>query len=253
MQRISNETITVDVDLAHGGRISSLKWKEFEFVVQRRDHPMEWGWFGMVPWAGRVNNGLIKDLDGTEYSLPTNWDPPHAEHGFGFVSEWEVTGPNSSALVLPDPYFPAIAEQRIDLDGNSLTWTLNYIANGNTLPAWVGFHPWFPKHLNDGDEVELIFEPEKMLIRSPNYLPTGEYVAIPPKPWDDAFSGVKQDPILRWKNQAQIRLTSNVPWWVVYTEDPTGICVEPQTAPPDAANLGIEGAHSITATFTFSD
>ena len=92
-----------------------------------------------------------------------------------------------------------------------------------------------------------------MLVRGANYLPTGEYVEIPPKPWDDAFSGVKKDPILRWPYQAEVHIQSNVPWWVVYTEDPIGICVEPQTAPPDAANLGIEGAHSITATFTFSD
>ncbi|MEI6649359.1 MAG: galactose mutarotase [Actinomycetes bacterium] len=253
MQRISNDQISVEVDLQHGGRISSLKWKDFEFVLQRREHPMEWGWFGMVPWAGRINEGRIRDSDGGEHILPTNWDPPHAEHGFGFVSEWEVTGPNSSALVMPEPYFPAIAEQRFEIENNSLTWTLEYLANGTTLPAWVGFHPWFPKHLGDGPEVELIFEAEKMLVRGPNYLPTGEYVPIPPKPWDDAFSGVKNDPILQWPGQAKIRISSEVPWWVVYTEDPMGICVEPQTAPPDAANLDIQGAHRVSATFTFSD
>jgi aldose 1-epimerase len=37
----------------------------------------------------------------------------------------------------------------------------------------------------------------------------------------------------------------------VYTEDPDGICIEPQTAPPDAQNLGITGEHYIEALFVF--
>jgi aldose 1-epimerase len=40
---------------------------------------------------------------------------------------------------------------------------------------------------------------------------------------------------------------------VVYTEDTDGICVEPQTAPPDAANLGIVGDHYIEALFKFQE
>ena len=43
------------------------------------------------------------------------------------------------------------------------------------------------------------------------------------------------------------------PWWVVYTEDPDGICIEPQTAPPDAQNLGITGEHYIEALFVFEE
>jgi aldose 1-epimerase len=75
---------------------------------------------------------------------------------------------------------------------------------------------------------------------------------MPSPPWDDAFTGVKANAILRWGEAAQIEISSGAPWWVVYTEDPLGICVEPQTAPPDAANLRIVGAHFIEATFTFS-
>jgi len=35
----------------------------------------------------------------------------------------------------------------------------------------------------------------------------------------------------------RIDIESDAPWWVVYTEDSEGICIEPQSAPPDAANL----------------
>ena len=252
LHRISNEEIAVEIDLEHGGRISSLKWQGFQFALPRRDDPMSWGWFGMVPWAGRIDRGLINDIDGTQYSLPTHWDPPHAEHGYGFHSAWSATSPKSWELLLPEPYAPAIAHQRIELEGNTLTWSLEYIAHGCTLPAWVGFHPWFPRSIDGKSEIKLLFSAEKMLIRGDDYLPTGEFTEVPDGPWDDAFTDVRAAPIIRWGDIAQIQISSSVPWWVVYTEDPLGICVEPQTAPPDAANLGIIGSHSIEAKFTFT-
>lgn len=214
---------------------------------------MTWGWFAMVPWAGRIDKGIIKDTFGREFILPTHWDPPHAEHGYGFVSSWESLGPNSSRVNMPAPYTPSYAEQVIAVSGNTLTWSLTYFPNGCTLPAWVGFHPWIPKKIAGGQECELSFSAEKMLLRDQNSIPTGDLVDIPPPPWDDAFLGVTRSPVIRWEGQAQIEISASVPWWVVYNEDPQALCVEPQTAPPNAANLGIEGAHSITATFTFSN
>lgn len=241
------------MDLARGGRISSLKWLGLEFALSYRENPMNWGWFPMVPWAGRIDKGLIKDKDGEEFTLPTQWDPPHAEHGYGFVSSWRSIGPNSSRLDMPSPYAPAHAEQIVEVDGDSMRWSLNYFASGCTLPAWVGFHPWIPKQVREGSDAELSFSPEKMLARGEDGIPTGELVDIPPRPWDDAFFGVNKPPKIRWGNVAQLEITSSVPWWVVYDEDPLAICVEPQTAPPDAANLGITGAHSLSVTFNFSN
>lgn len=252
MQRIIGDQVIVEVDLVRGGRISSVKWNEIEFALAQREDPMNWGWFAMVPWAGRINKGLIRDAAGIEFVLPTHWDPPHAEHGYGFVSPWESTGPNGSRLAMPAPYAPSYAEQTIAVSGNTLTWSLDYFANGCTLPAWVGFHPWLPRKISNGRECELVFSPTKMLLRGKDGIPTGDLVDIPPEPWDDAFFGVAKSPIVRWGNSAQIEIKSSVPWWVVYNEDPLAICVEPQTAPPDAANLGISGAQSISATFTFS-
>ena len=39
---------------------------------------------------------------------------------------------------------------------------------------------------------------------------------------------------------------------MVYTQDPDGLCIEPQTSPPDLANLGIQGEESIEALFIFN-
>ena len=60
-------------------------------------------------------------------------------------------------------------------------------------------------------------------------------------------------PAVVYDGVARIDIECDAPWWVVYTEDPDGICVEPQTAPPDAANLGITGDHYLEALYTFTD
>ena len=81
---------------------------------------------------------------------------------------------------------------------------------------------------------------------------TSELIAPGPQPWDDAFTGIRGTPALVWDGAARIDIESDAPWWVVYTEDSDAICVEPQTAPPDAANLGIRGEHYLEALFIFS-
>ena len=252
MLSLHNEDLAVEIDLEKGARISSLKWNGLEFVVPPRPSLMDWGWYAMVPWAGRIRDGVISSSAGVRHQLPTHWDPPHAEHGFGFFSAWNQTGDRSCELVLPEPYAGAVARQAFSLQDNSFAWELNYEANGCDLPAWLGFHPWFKRKLEIGREADLNFSANKMLVRGADYIPTGELVSPKRQPWDDAFTGVTSDPSIHWEGAALVRIKSSAPWWVVYSEDKEGICVEPQTAPPDASNLGITGAHSLRALFTFS-
>ena len=252
MFSIANDSLTVAVDEKRGSRITSLIWGGLEFVVQERPSLMDWGWYVMVPWAGRIKDGVIKNLAGDDFYLPTNWEPPHAEHGFGFFSAWERTSSNSTRLLLPRPYAPAFAEQKFEIFGSTLRWTIEYTPNGCDIPAWVGFHPWFLRRLERGGDAELEFIAEKMLVRGLDALPTGEYSAPKPLPWDDAFTGVQGNPNIVWPGAARVVIESAAPWWVVYTENEVGICVEPQSAPPDAANLGISGAHQLEVVFTFT-
>jgi aldose 1-epimerase len=84
-------------------------------------------------------------------------------------------------------------------------------------------------------------------------LPTGKLVKPKPEPWDDAFTEIIGTPSVIWVGAARLDIESDAPTWVVYTEDTEGVCIEPQTAPPDAANLGIVGDHYLEALFTFSE
>jgi galactose mutarotase-like enzyme len=75
-----------------------------------------------------------------------------------------------------------------------------------------------------------------MLARGPDGIPTGDRVAPPAGPWDDAFTDLAADPELEWPGQLRLRISSSCAWWVVYSMPEHALCVEPESAPPDALN-----------------
>ena len=254
MQFIDDAEFQINIDLDNGARISSLLWRDMQITVPFRGSVLNYGWYALGPWAGRVRDGLIKDSSGKVFELPTNIDPPHAIHGFGFTSSWQDIGPGRALLQLPAPYDGATLEQRIEVLDDAIRWSLEYDDNGCALPAWLGLHPWFARDIGAGSELELIFNPGKMLQRDKDGMPTGEMVSPPKGPWADAFTEVRGVPSIVYEDVLQIDIESDAPWWVVYTEDSEGICVEPQTAPPDAANLNLipRDANYIEALFIFN-
>jgi len=60
-------------------------------------------------------------------------------------------------------------------------------------------------------------------------------------------------PTVSWEDVLQIKIESDAPYWVVYDQDPEGVCIEPQSAPPDAANLGISSDAYMEALFVFEE
>jgi aldose 1-epimerase len=111
------------------------------------------------------------------------------------------------------------------------------------MPAIVGWHPWFPRVLRDpagfavGEPVVVDLEAGGMLGRGADGLPDGTVVCpIPPEPWDDCFVDVAGAPGVHWPGALEVRIESDAPCWVVYTEREEGVCVEPQTGPPNGLN-----------------
>ena len=76
-----------------------------------------------------------------------------------------------------------------------------------------------------------------MYVRDADGLPTGEVRPPTAGPWDDAFAGVDPSPRLMWPGVLDLELSSTAGYWVVFDERDDALCVEPQTAPPDAVNL----------------
>ena len=254
IMKIEGEKITVEVDLDNGARLSSVKWHGTEFAIQRREGWLSWGWYPMAPWAGRILDGKLRASDGSTLQLRTDVLGPHAIHGLAFDKPWREIAPGVASIDLVAPYEGARLEQKVVIDGDSFTYELSYIANGVDLPAWVGLHTWFPRTINGSPEAEIDFHPEKMLDVTPTLIPTSKYKEPnKPYPWDDVFTGVKGDPAVIWRGEAKLSISSPAEWWVVYTEDPIGVCVEPQTAPPDAQNFGadLSKAHNLFSRFSF--
>ena len=245
--------ISIAIDMDQGARIASLRWRELDFVVPFRGGILTWGWYAMAPWAGRIRDGLITDGNRKTHQLPTAFDPPNAIHGFGLTESWREIGEGRALLELPAPYLGATVEQKIEILDNAMRWSLEYEPGDCDLPAWLGFHPWFPRELERGGSAEIEFNAEKMFVKDKEGLPNGEFTEPGRGPWDDCFTEVRGTPSIVWENVVQISIESDAPYWVVYNEDSDGVCVEPQTAPPDAANLGITGENYLEALFVFDE
>jgi galactose mutarotase-like enzyme len=77
---------------------------------------------------------------------------------------------------------------------------------------------------------------------------------VPPGPWDDCFVDVTSPPVVRWPGALEITIESDATYWVVYTENADGVCVEPQTGPPNGLNTGdytlVEPGRPLVASMT---
>jgi aldose 1-epimerase len=234
---------TLTIDPVAGGRFSSLVVDGRELLVTDGLGPIEWGCFPMAPFAGRIRDGRFT-FRGRAYQLETNL-PPNAIHGTVFIRSWDVTAKTMDRAELavdlgPGWPFRGRVTQTVELRSDGLDAILELDAE-EPMPAWLGWHPWFRREIG-GASAGLDFAAERMYARGPDGLPTGHLVEPPPRPWDDAFIGIARPPRLTWPGVLGLELDSPASVWVVYDERPDKLCVEPQTAAPDAVNLpSVEG------------
>jgi aldose 1-epimerase len=228
------------VSAIDGGRVATLTVGGVDLIVGP-DPALPatgWGSFPMVPWAGRVRHGRFRFND-VDHQLPINF-APHAIHGTGFEQPWDVVARDAQSTAMACRLTWVLggdAEQLIELTDHSVNCTLIVRAGEQAMPATIGWHPWFVKP----DRVDLQFE--RMYLRDEEYIPDGRTVAPPPEPpWDDCFTGVLATPRM-WIGGVEVSITSDCPYWVVYDMPTYATCVEPQSALPDAFNLG--GATSL--------
>jgi aldose 1-epimerase len=231
---VSSGPLAVTIDPDHGARLVSFVAHGEELIstqpVDGVPESVSRGSYPMVPWAGRIGHGRLEHA-GSTVQLPTGGDA-HALHGLGRDAAWHHVGALDFEVELGAPW-PATGRARLsyELEDSRLTCTLGW--DGSGPGASLGFHPWFVRRLADGTAVELDVEPLTMVERGPDMLPTGRLVDLADPPWDDCFR-LAGPPVLRWGERLALRLGSDAPWWVLYTRPEHAVCVEPQTAPPDA-------------------
>ncbi len=240
--RLASGPAALTIDLESGGRLASLTIDGREVLVTTGWGPFAWGSFPMAPWAGRIRDGTFA-FRGRRVELPRN-DPPFAIHGLLAERAWTAlpgsAGPDAIGCELAPPWpFRGRAVQTFDLDDDRLTVELALEAD-EPQPAVIGWHPWFRRRLDPaGDEggARVEIEPARMYRRGPDHLPTGELVAPGPHPWDDCVIDLAGPAVVRWPGALAIEISGSASHWVVYEESPDGVCVEPQTGPPDGLNL----------------
>jgi galactose mutarotase-like enzyme len=247
---LESTTARATVDPRAGGRLSSFAIHGRELLVAETHDPLAWGCYPMVPFAGRIRHGRV-GFDGRDAQLPLN-APPHAMHGYGFLSEWQQTGPAEIGWAFGDPWpWTGSATQTFTLTDSSLRLDMTIDAI-DTQPISAGWHPWFRRTLDDGAEVELEAAAPVMYELDDEAIPTGRLVPPPPGPWDNCFTELTRLPRLRW-GDLEVRLSSSADHWVIFNEPAHALCVEPQTGPPNDVNFApliIPADTSLTLSFT---
>ena len=229
--------LAIEVDPAHGARLVSFTVAGEE-LLSTQEVPgvptsISRGCYPMVPWAGRIGGGTLEHA-GRRHALPLDGDG-NALHGLGLDAVWQQDDATDDgaafSVELGDPWpVGGRATLHYALTPRQLVCTLTW--DGAGPGASLGLHPWFRRTLSDGTRADVDVAPLEMVERD-GALPTGRLVAPREGPWDDCFR-LAGDPVVRWGDALTLRLSSDAPWWVVYSEPEHAVCIEPQTAPPDA-------------------
>jgi aldose 1-epimerase len=217
-----------------------------------------WGCFLMAPWVGRLAGARL-EWEGRAYPLEANL-APHAIHGVVFDERWEVNdlrdAEASLSCLLDAKRWPlgGAVHQRVELSPGSLTLRATVRAGPRSMPAALGWHPWF-RRAGHGD-VRVRIDAGEVLETTADLIPTGRTTSVqrdtdlrrgPPlgaRRLDNAYPSARSPAVIRWPDLAmRIDFEAPLSTVVVYTP-PEGICVEPQSAWPDAgrrARPGVEG------------
>lgn len=232
--------VSARIDLSAGGRLASLVVGGHELLKTDGFGPYGWGSFVMAPFAGRIRDGRFTFED-RQYEL-ARLDPPNAIHGTVLDRAWTVVDePSADAATIavdlgPGWPFRGRVSQDVELGAGFLRCLLTLEAD-EPMPASIGWHPWFRRRLSPdplAPGLELDLDAGSMYRRDAAGIATRQKVSPTPGPWDDCFTDLRRPPILRWPGALELTIESDCPDWVVYTMPEDALCVEPQTAPPDA-------------------
>jgi aldose 1-epimerase len=245
VQTVTAGEATAVIDPNDGCRLVSLSFVDGLDVIGRDEEqplasPFHHGAFPMAPCAGRIRHGRFT-FEGRPYDVPVNFEG-HAIHGTVCDRPWESTGnADEWTCDLGDRWpFAGRVVQRASLTPDRFRFELELHASGSSMPATIGWHPWF-RRVVGGASASVRFGAGLQYRKDDEGIPTGERAA----PWgneplDDCFTDIDRSspPTITWAGAGSLEVVSDASHLVVYTAPPSAVCVEPQTGPPDAPNLG---------------
>jgi aldose 1-epimerase len=247
------------VDPAAGGRLASLVLGGRERLITDPDPtarlpPITWGSFAMLPWVGRMRAGRLRwrELD---VQLPRDFGE-HAIHGATYDRPWTVVALRDDAVELeirlgPSERWPvgALARQWIQVAPGRLDQRVAVTADA-PMPVAIGWHPWFRREPDE--PMRVVVPAAGVLVTAPDRIPTGGTVpvdaltdlrgsaSIGDRRLDHAYLGVQAPCSVAWPD-LELTVTAEPLASVVVHSPPGSVCLEPQTAWPDAIRLSGAG------------
>ena len=181
------------VDAARGGSIMAFRDRGFDLMRPWdgvSDDPRSFASFPLVPFSGRVDHARFR-FGGTTYDLAANFPPePHAIHGDGWTSPWELVAATATSAELelvhdgPGDVLRYRATQIFWLYPDRLEIAMSVTNRGpEPMPFGLGHHPYF----GDRDQARLSAEvggvwlPDDLNLPQPAGAGAGA-VGLPPAP-----------------------------------------------------------------------
>lgn len=234
------------LDPSCGGRAVSWQVDGLELLGRRDDHPVEFGMYPMVPWAGRLRGNRITTMpDSAALILPATYDG-WALHGTVLAETTQVLQCTSSqavlACALPDP-FTGHVQLTWQLEPGLLRTRIEVRAERGAFPAVVGWHPWFRRTLARGGRGQWQLPEGRIAPRDDERMPTAAFrpATMADGPFDDAF--ISPGPaVIRWPDALTMQVHNSAPWFVIFDELDDFLLVEPQSGPPNGSNEPLTGA-----------
>ena len=218
-------------------------------------NPSNLGCFPMVPFANRLAFAEF-EFDGRIVKVPANRPPsPHAIHGFGRSSEWQIERPTVDTLRFnhkhddPQSGFVYVAWQEIKVTEGDVTIEIGVRHLGRTpMPYGIGLHPWFP----GGEDVSVAFIASDSFATDEDMLPTARTVIDLGRDFSDGrmirhnlaldahYAGWHLEADMVWQDAGySVKMLasdslSNVQFYI--PEDGKTFCVEPVSHVPNVHN-----------------
>ncbi|HLX33853.1 MAG TPA: hypothetical protein VKR30_01275 [Candidatus Limnocylindrales bacterium] len=250
------------VDLDHGARLASLRIGDRELIIgppAPADGSIRWGSFLMAPWPGRLAEGHLR-WRGRTWRLRRNHGR-HSIHGLTFDAPWTCLRADATELeatVELEPLgwpFAGRVGQRLGLEPSGLRLEAAIEAD-EPMPAALGWHPWFRRGWSD---VRVRLDAAEVLVLR-DMIPTGARAAVHGRTdlragpalgrrrLDDVYVRPRGSAAIAWPDlDVSIEPGGSITTIVVHTP-PGSLCVEPQTAWPNAlgTTYGSAGADAAT-------
>jgi aldose 1-epimerase len=260
------------IDAARGGRIASWSIDSRELFVgppTPDDRSIRWGCFLMAPWAGRLADGRFRTGDGRLVQLPRTHGR-HAIHGLLWDRAWKVAeaSPHRAVLtcdVQADLWPPGCSvRQEVRLQGDRLNLVATVTAGSAGTPATtsseatgvpampvaMGWHPWFRRDAGGSAPRDVALRVDASnVLQTDRMIPTGEVTPVSGRTdlrrgprlgrrrLDHAYAAARSPALLRWPDLELTIAWDPTPATLVVHTPASSLCVEPQTAWPNAPAL----------------